>query len=221
MVLVFDLDDTLYEELDYVRSGFSVVAAMVEQRWGIPCQLFDRKLHEVLTIEGRGRVFDLALQHFGVSGRAAVQACLSAYRSHEPDIRLSQSAERALRRFKTMPLYVVTDGNALVQERKARALGLASRVRRVVVTHRFGRMRAKPSPHCFLRIAKWERVAVDQICYVGDNPTKDFVGIRPLGCRTIRVKTGPYAELEVPAMKDAEYSISTLDQLTRDLVCGM
>ena len=33
MIIVFDLDDTLYEEITYVRSGFKAVASYLSQTY--------------------------------------------------------------------------------------------------------------------------------------------------------------------------------------------
>jgi putative hydrolase of the HAD superfamily len=40
--------------------------------------------------------------------------------------------------------------------------------------------------------------------YIGDDPRKDFRGIRPLGFRTIRLRRGAHAGQEVGADLDAE-----------------
>ncbi len=40
--------------------------------------------------------------------------------------------------------------------------------------------------------------------YIGDDPEKDFRGIRPLGFRTIRLRRGAHAEREVEPGLDAE-----------------
>jgi len=44
----------------------------------------------------------------------------------------------------------------------------------------------------------------------GDDPGKDFRGIRPLGFRTIRVRQGRCADVEVPPEQDAELSVPEL-----------
>lgn len=218
MVLVFDLDDTLYDEITYVHSGFAAVAAFAAREWGVRQRAFERALVETEARRGRGRVFDVVLASAGVQDLSAVRRCLAVYRGHVPHIRLHAAGRRALARFRHVPTYIVTDGNALVQERKVRALGLTGRVRKALVTHRYGRHHAKPSPYCFQRIAAWEGEPASRIVYVGDNPTKDFVGIRPLGFRTVRVRTGAHAAVRVPRSQDAEVTIDSLDALTWDLL---
>ncbi|WP_214515343.1 hypothetical protein, partial [Mycobacterium tuberculosis] len=36
MIVVFDLDDTLYDELTYVQSGFQAVAGYLRDTYGMP-----------------------------------------------------------------------------------------------------------------------------------------------------------------------------------------
>ena len=53
---IFDIDDTLYLERDYVRSGFDAVGrALSDERFGAYC--WDLFCHGV-----RGNTFELALQ---------------------------------------------------------------------------------------------------------------------------------------------------------------
>ncbi|HYN51397.1 MAG TPA: HAD hydrolase-like protein, partial [Thermoleophilaceae bacterium] len=46
------------------------------------------------------------------------------------------------------------------------------------------------------------------LVYVGDDPAKDFRGIRPLGIHTIRVLTGRHSVAEVAADHDAEMTVA-------------
>jgi len=215
-VVVFDLDDTLYEELTFVRSGFRAAAQFLSEVLEVPEQeLFDR-MWDVLMRDGRGAVFDTVVAHYrGKPVKGLVRRAISVYRLHKPDIALLPDAEDVLERLKRagMPVYIVTDGNKRVQESKIKALGLAERVKDVFVTHRFGIRHAKPSPYCFLKIRDRERVSPREIVYVGDNPHKDFVGIKPLGFRTIRIRRGNWQGTVMPAEYEADVSIDDLREI--------
>jgi putative hydrolase of the HAD superfamily len=217
-VLVFDLDDTLYPELTYVHSGFGAVATMLAARFGLSAPTLTAEMIAVEAALGRGRVFDEVLRTHGLYTPAAVRACLLAYRQHLPQLQLYPDAERCLQRFAPWPLYLVTDGHKGVQARKVAALGLSGRVRHAYITNRYGSHRAKPSPYCFEQICSREKVMPGQVLYVGDNPTKDFVGIRPLGFRTARILRGNYAHLPAPRTHAADRDIHSLDELTEDFL---
>jgi putative hydrolase of the HAD superfamily len=121
-----------------------------------------------------------------------------------------------LRRFGKVPGYVVTDGNARVQENKIKALGIERYVKKAMASHRYGRASAKPSPVLFQKIARWEGVPPGRVVYVGDNPNKDFVGIKPLGFRTVRVLQGMFRNVRLDERHEADLTIPSLDDLTMD-----
>jgi len=77
--IVFDLDDTLYSEKEYVRSGYRAIAKQLPQVEQMEKKLWaafvDKKsaIDEVLTAEG---IYSDELK----------QMCLYVYRFHQPDI---------------------------------------------------------------------------------------------------------------------------------------
>ena len=217
-VVVFDLDDTLYEEMSFVRGGFRAVAAWLEREVpGARAEKCYEWMLDELARNGRGRVFDAVLERLGRrASRRMVAACVQVYRRQEPKLRLYPDAERALRSLDAagVPVYIVTDGHPGVQSAKLRALGLAGRtsIRRCYLTRRYGLRHEKPSPYCFLRISERESVPPGRVVYVGDNPCKDFVGIRPLGFRTVRVMRGAHAGVELDEVHEAEVRVRDLDE---------
>src|SRR4051812_6149568 len=93
--VIFDLDDTLYREHDYVRSGFAAVARRLAAEPAAPPE---RELYGALEQEwrrnGRGRVFDAVLADTGLA--VDVGELVAVYREHEPQLTLYPDAERAL-----------------------------------------------------------------------------------------------------------------------------
>lgn len=217
MVLVFDLDDTLYDELTYVQSGFKAVAAYLHQNKGIVQQECLAWMLERLA-SGRGKIFDDLLLHYGIYNPNLVRRCLSVYRAHQPEIKLDPEADCCLERFESFPKYIVTDGHKGVQCRKIQVLGLQPRVDFCYITHRYGIRNAKPSPYCFLKICEREEVKPQQVIYIADNPRKDFVGIKPLGFQTVRVMQGQHRSVELSLAYEAEYRIPSLGKLTGEFL---
>jgi putative hydrolase of the HAD superfamily len=214
MVLIFDLDDTLYPECRYVMSGFKAVAAWTCGRFGWDEHASLALMTEALSREGRGRVFDRLLQRHGVLTKRLVAECVKVYRHHAPDISLFPAADSLLRTAPP-PLYLVTDGHKVVQQKKIEALGIATRFKRVFITHRHGVKNAKPSVYCFERIREIERCSWSDMAYIGDNPVKDFVNLKPLGVLTIRVLSGMHRSVVASAGYDAAHTIQRLEQLPR------
>ncbi len=220
-VLVFDLDDTLYPELSYVHSGFRAVAAMLSPLLAVPAETLAAGMMAEEATQGRGHVFDNVLRQHGRWSKTLVASCLRTYRQHQPTLALYPDAEQCLQRFGAWPRYLVTDGHKEVQARKVAALNVPSYVRHAYLTNRYGRHRAKPNPHVFQLICQREGVAPGQVLYVGDNPRKDFVGIKPLGFKTVRILRGNYAHLEADAAHEAHRRIYSLDELTEEFVASL
>lgn len=214
-VIVFDLDDTLYNELSYVKSGFLAVAQYLFVHHGIqPDESYAFMIHKLK--DGRGRIFDEVLIKYKIYKKSLVKQCISIYRMHRPDIYLDQDAAFCLNNLLKYPLYIVTDGNKIVQKNKIISLGLLDKVKFCFITHRYGLKHAKPSPYCFLKICDLENTKPQNVVYVGDNPHKDFVGIKPLGFKTIRIRKGQYKNVLMPENYEAQFIISSLFELNQE-----
>lgn len=212
MLLIFDLDDTLYEERNFVLSGFKAVAALAEELWQIKATDSEVALNQLLDTQGRGAIFDTWLKQHQLFSKKRVQQCIHRYRTHNPDIQLNTAAQALLPRL-AQPLYLVTDGNKQVQANKVKALGIAPYFKRIFITHRFGVHHAKPSTYCFERIQMAEKQPWNQMAYIGDNPNKDFVNLNKLGMVTIRLRTGMFREQIAKPGFDASHTLNNLTEL--------
>ncbi|WP_426024692.1 HAD family hydrolase [Brevundimonas sp. PWP3-1b1] len=214
MILIFDLDDTLYDESRFVDGGLKAVARHGEVNWGWDAVESLDRLRDILAREGRGKVFDQWLQGHDAWSRGRVRDCVRAYRNHSPDIALFPAGRRMVDRYGARgPLYLVTDGHKIVQRNKVDALALWPDFQRIFITHRFGVAAAKPSTHCFERIRAETGCAWPDMVYVGDNPAKDFVNLNPLGVLTVRVLTGAHKDTQALPSHDALITIPDLDAL--------
>lgn len=221
MILIFDLDDTLYEELQFVRSGLRAVARFGECRFGLDRLSSETFLAASLARCGREKIFDRWLRNNDAWSIGRVKACVDVYRHHSPNLTLFCGAGSILDTLtRQTNLYVVTDGHKVVQRNKIRALNLHRWFRKCLVTHHYGVRYAKPSTHCFDLIRQAEGAKWSELVYIGDNPEKDFVGLNALGAVTIRVRTGPHsfdvarhnhdALLSIPSLRELPELINTL-----------
>ena len=216
MIVVFDLDDTLYPEMGFVISGFRAVADWAASEWGVDAKEAYRVLDRSLRRDGRGAQFDRLLEHFGRRvTKTAIERMVRVYRHHEPELSLPGPHRDVLDALSDRPLYLVTDGHKVVQNAKIEALGIRPRFRHCYLTNRYGRKYQKPNPHVFELIRRREGVEPEEVVYVGDDPSKDFRGIRPRGYRTIRVRIGRCAGDEVAPEQDAECEVRRLSAVPR------
>jgi putative hydrolase of the HAD superfamily len=187
-LVVFDIDDTLYLERDYVRSGFAAVGAWARAELGV-ADLSDRAW-AAFEAGVRGRILDEALTACGIRANGTlVPQLVDVYRSHTPTIDLLDDVRAWLA---TCPadvaLAVVTDGPRASQRAKAAALGLEAWADPVIVTEELGPGLGKPHPAAFECVEAAVGLAGAACAYVADNPTKDFAGPRSRGWRTVRVR---------------------------------
>lgn len=214
-VVVFDMDDTLYDESNFVKSGFKIVSQHFSQKYNLNNESYYNKMLDILENQGRGKVFDDVLRKYNIYSKTNVKKSISLYRMHKPDINLSENSIEILNYLnkKKIPLYLVTDGNKIVQQNKATALNLDSYFKKIFITHRYGIINAKPSTYCFEKIAKLEKIPFDKIVYIGDNVNKDFINIKKLGFETIMLKQGMFKDVVKSEEYQAKYEIYSILEL--------
>ena len=185
--IVFDLDDTLVWERDYVRSGFRAVDAALVPLGLVPGAAFGR-LWADFEAGARGDQFNRLLAAFP-DAAVSVADLVDVYRTHTPDLALD--AERRALLAALRPghrLGVITDGPLASQTAKAACIGLAALVDAVVFSDAWGHAAWKPSPRPYPEAARALGLAPAALTYVGDNPAKDFVTARALGWQTVRLR---------------------------------
>jgi putative hydrolase of the HAD superfamily len=222
--VVFDLDDTLYLERDYVRSGFRQVASEVLRLTDLPEESTFSFLWNQFTSGVRGNTFDLLLeQHKSILRGFDRTQLIEIYRSHSPKIELSEAIKRLLEslRVRDCAIGIISDGAFASQQAKVTALGLNSLVDQIVLTDTWGSSRWKPHPRGFITLMNVWQFEPDQMVYVADNPTKDFVTPKQMGWTTVRLRvTGQlHFELE-PASEDLapHVEIKSYDDLSELLL---
>jgi putative hydrolase of the HAD superfamily len=213
--VVFDLDDTLYLERDYVWSGFGVVEEWVSRRFRL--KDFRRRAWSLFEEGERGHIFDHVLMQAGLAPDPyTIQAMVALYRGHVPNIRLATDAAGSLQGLRRQNrLALVSDGPLQSQRNKVNALGLGQYFEASVLTAELGQEYAKPHPKAFLNIEKFFEVHVSRFIYVADNPHKDFLAPRSLGWQTIRVRRakGLHSALEADNLTKADVDVPDLSNL--------
>ena len=196
--VLFDLDDTLYRERDFVDQSFRSVAKVMAgylsakgkpgRGQGLPREseeeLF-RQMIELMEQEGRGEIFNRLCERYDVD--IPVQELVKIYRETKPVLELYPDGEELLgwledRKIKTG---LITDGNAAVQRNKIEALGLDRRLDVVLASYDLGLR--KPDKGVYVYCLEKLGCRPEEAVYIGDNPLKDFIGARKLGMKTARI----------------------------------
>jgi len=203
--LVFDIDDTLYLERDYVRSGFDAVAQAAATSDEEAAALF-AWLEGAFDAGIRGDTLDRMLGAYpAVRDRTTVADLVGVYRAHAPAIGLAPGFEAVLDdlRSRDVRLGVLSDGPAVSQAAKVDALDLVRWFEPIVLTGALGDGFVKPSTAGFALFSDAWTIPAGELAYVADNPAKDFAGPRRLGWTTVRLRTAGQLRFALEAVDDA------------------
>ncbi len=216
--VVFDLDDTLYPERDYCKSGFNEVAGVFEQEFGIKSGDVFKFLWNLFNEGRREMIFNAALEEFRIDyDDKLVGRLVECYRNHKPAIFLPKESRNLLDKLaKAKVLALLTDGFMPAQKYKVQSLGIEGYFQQIVYTELLGRENWKPSTAGFELIMK-SGFKANEYVYVADNPQKDFIAPNKLGWRSVflndiqNVRGG--LQQGASGFETAEFEISFLPQL--------
>ena len=211
-LIIFDLDDTLYLEKDYVYSGFHAVSQYLGKKFNLNAKNIFSFLKNTFEKGKRGNNFNLLLEEMEIS--EPLETLINVYRTHVPEIKCFPEAKNVLSYFRIrgVPLILLTDGYPLTQNLKIEALKILKYFDEVIIND-ISKGTCKVNEKIFRNIIKKRKIEPLKVLVVGDNPRKDFdIPIR-LGMMTVRIvkRDGLYEkeESDCPPM----YRINDLKSL--------
>ncbi|MGY8915085.1 MAG: HAD family hydrolase [Flavobacteriales bacterium] len=173
-IIVFDLDDTLYNEIEFLKSAYMNIAQELDkENWqGL-------YVHMLSLYRNRLDVFDFIEQRY----RVPKENLLSAYRDHKPNIKLFNGALETLQRIKKNngKIGLITDGRKKTQTNKIKALGLQPYLDCTVISEEIG----TEKPHLNNYKHMEETFGKGSYHYIADNVKKDFLTPNAIGWNTI------------------------------------
>ena len=67
-------------------------------------------------------------------------------------------------------------------------------------------------------ILKYENAKPENMIYIGDNPFKDFVNLKKIGVKTIRILRGSFKDIFLDDAHEAHYSFKNLHGVTQKMI---
>ena len=127
--VIFDLDDTVYSEKEYIKSGYKAVSDYLGG--GFEDKLWDYFNSGKLAI-------DELLNELGLD--AEKDAALNTYRNHKPNIHLYDGVVGLIESLKIrdIKIGIITDGRPEGQRNKITSLGLDRLVDDIIITDELG-----------------------------------------------------------------------------------
>ncbi|MDO5415016.1 MAG: HAD hydrolase-like protein [Bacillota bacterium] len=184
--VIFDLDDTLFDEKEYVKSGYNAVAKELTQ--------VDNCKDKLLQAFKKGKpAIDTVLYEEEIFEAKLKERCLRIYREHMPTIHLSNETVRTLEVLSgsDIKLGLITDGRPEGQRAKIKSLQLENFFSKehIVITDELGGINfRKPNPRAFCLLQEKFNVQFNEMVYVADNIEKDFIAPNKLGMKSIWYK---------------------------------
>ena len=199
--VAFDMDDTLYDELDYYKSGLAAVASVMAEDYNLDETLVFSTLWAVFTGGNHKTTFNATLEELAISYDSDyIRKWVDVLRCHPPQITLPADSRAVLEGLKAdYRLALITDGFLPAQKLKARALDIEKYFDFTVFTEELGRAFWKPSTAAFDKMLDEMALQPRQCVYVGDNLLKDFIAPNKLGCETVQVVRAAGLHKDPPA----------------------
>jgi len=195
--VIFDLDDTLISEKQYIESGYRHISKVLSQRLNKREDELYQLLLKLLE-ESPANVFNRLFDKLDITyTKDNIIELVNEYRNHFPNIEFFPDVLPCLKKLRErgIKIGIITDGYANAQRQKLKAVKAYDYFDEIIITDALGREYWKPHPKAFEMMKERLNVKFEEMIYVGDNPEKDFYigSIYPV--KTIRVyRKGFYTE---------------------------
>lgn len=203
--VIFDLDDTLYSEKEYVKSGYKAVSDYVGGG-------YEDRLWKFFE-QGKKAIDELLRE---INRENEKDEVLEIYRSHKPNIHLYDGVAKMIEELKAKGIKVgiITDGRPEGQRNKIEALGLDQMMDDIIITDELGGVQfRKPCDIAFrIMITRWRLNPADVI-YVGDNLAKDFQAPKQLGMKWLL-----YQNVDGLYTSSKENGIASMEEIKKRLL---
>lgn len=200
-VIIFDLDDTLISEKEYIDSGFRSVSNIFAQKYKLPSEDVYFIMKNLFKKDS-SKVFNRLFENYKISyDEVDIKELVRTYREHIPNIKLLEDAELLIKELnkRNIRMGIITDGYKETQSRKIKVLELEKVMEKIIITDELGKEYWKPDKRSFEMMKEYFNVEYSNMIYIGDNIKKDFLAPNKLGMISIQIerKEGVYKDLIV------------------------
>jgi len=170
-VFVFDLDDTLYGERDFEKSGIKFVYDYLKIDTIDLDSILNSRTNWIEQIVSQP------------SNDFTTESILELYRNHIPKIELYSDAKIFLQKLISLriEMSLITDGRSMTQRTKLKALGIENIFNKIIISDEV--KSEKPSELNYKMVMS--NVSSKEYVYIADNTQKDFITPNKLGWTTI------------------------------------
>ena len=178
---VFDLDDTLFPEVDYLKSAYRYIASQLAAASN--SNLYSEML---LRYQKGENVFEWIINTYGSNTNINMPWLLQQYREHVPQIELPKAAKDFLQQLMlcNIPLGLITDGRSIMQRNKLKSMGIENWFSDIIISEEFGSEKPDRRNYLFFQNKHPQK----RFYFFGDNTRKDFIVPLQLGWQAFCLK---------------------------------
>jgi putative hydrolase of the HAD superfamily len=213
--VIFDLDNVLYNERDYIFAAFRSIASFLSERCRYsPVEVYSKL---VCDFEKKSslypRLFNDVLNHLSLN-QDLVPEILRLYATVDAKIELFPAASSMLLGLRCLglKLALVTNGNVRIQSNKIRLLGVKRFFDVAVFARETPSSKEKPNPDAYIVALQKLGVRAEETVCIGDNPYTDFWGAKQIGIRTVRLLCGEFKDVHLNEAYEAEIVLDKLGE---------
>ncbi len=177
-VIVFDLDDTLYYEIDYLKSAFKEISEMFCYNHS-SSDIYEKMLD---IYSNKGDAFRFAVDN--MKEHIDKDVLIDIYRNHYPAISLAEDVISTLDNLKKENhiIGIITDGRSVTQRNKIKSLDLHRWISddNIIISGEFGSEKPCVSNYEYFE----KKYPGNEYYYIGDNIRKDFIAPKKLGWKS-------------------------------------
>jgi putative hydrolase of the HAD superfamily len=213
--VIFDLDNVLFNERDYINAAYRNIASFLSKRHHLQeAQVYQKLLNDLQTKTSLyPRLFNDAIADLGLD-QAVLPEILKIYGTVTAKLELASGAEHLLEtlRKQEIRLGLVTNGNVETQRNKVQLLGIEKYFDAVFYARELGKENEKPNPEVYRIILNALHSKPDAAICIGDNPYTDFYGAKKLGLRTVRLIAGEFKNVRLSKEYEADLEVRNLEE---------
>jgi len=187
-VIGTDLDNTLYEQIEFEKGAFMVVAEKIENDFGIDKNMLLKLLIDKFKKIDRDRIFDTCLQLLKIERSDwefyVKTTILPLYRNYKPPILQLSKIGKEIIDFvlkSKLNFCLITNGRVESQTSKLKALNIDDLFDLILISDDYGNKR-KPDLLMFIKALEYFKIEGNEMVYIGDDVYTDSV------CEKLKIK---------------------------------
>lgn len=170
--IIFDLDNTLYQETEFLFSAYKAIGKFIAKTSGKDHKIYEAFLRNRFNNSGRKYLFDALLEKFNLQNMVLIEEMLEILHNHIVPLTLKKEPVEIINMLikKNKLIFILTNGNKQQQQNKINGLKIPILFPQINIIYA-NDYEPKPSPFCINYIRKQYRLEPSEIILIGDSET--------------------------------------------------